>query len=66
MIELHERLAALEERVSINETVNEKILAHVESIDSQLNRYKGFIGAIWFAISCVGVFFSAIKFFHRG
>lgn len=66
MIEIHERLAALEERVSINETVNDKILKHVESIDSHLNRYKGFIGAVWFAISCVGVFFSAIKFFHKG
>ena len=66
MIEIHERLAALEERVAINETVNEKILEHVQSIDSQLNKYKGFIGAVWFAISCVGVFFSAIKFFHKG
>jgi hypothetical protein len=66
MIDLHERLAALEERVSINETTNDKILQHVESIDSHLNRYKGFIGAIWFAISCVGVFLSAIKFFHKG
>lgn len=66
MIELHERIAALEERVAINETINEKILQHVESIDSHLNRYKGFIGAIWFAFSCVGVFFSAIKYFHKG
>lgn len=66
MVELHERLAALEERVMIQETTNEKILKHVESIDGQLNKYKGFIGAIWFAISCVGVFFSAIKFFHKG
>jgi hypothetical protein len=65
-IELHERLAALEERVEIQETVNDKILKHVESIDSHLNRYKGFIGAIWFALSCVGVFFSAIKYFHKG
>lgn len=65
-IQLIERLAALEERVAINETVNDKILKHVESIDSHLNRYKGFIGAVWFAISCVGVFFSAIKFFHKG
>ena len=66
MIELHERLAALEERVSIQETTNDKILKHVESIDSHLNRYKGFLGAVWFAISCIGVFFSAIKFFHKG
>jgi hypothetical protein len=66
MIELHERIAAIEERLEIYETTNEKILKHVESIDSHLNRYKGVIGAIWFAISCVGVFFSAFKYFHRG
>jgi len=66
MIELHERIAAIEERLEIYETTNEKILKHVESIDSHLNRYKGFIGAIWFAISCVGVFFSAFKYFHKG
>lgn len=65
-ITIIERLAALEERVLINESVNEKILKHVESIDSHMNKYKGFIGAIWFAISCVGVFLSAIKFFHKG
>lgn len=66
MIELHERVAALEERLGITEETNEKILKHVESIDAHLNRYKGFLGAVWFAISCVGVFFSAIKFFHKG
>lgn len=65
MIELHERVAALEERLGITEETNEKILKHVESIDAHLNRYKGFLGAVWFAISCVGVFFSAIKFFHK-
>lgn len=66
MIELHERVAALEERLGITEETNDKILKHVESIDAHLNRYKGFLGAVWFAISCVGVFFSAIKFFHKG
>jgi hypothetical protein len=66
MIELHERVAALEERLSINEETSDKILKHVESIDAHLNRYKGFLGAVWFAISCIGVFFSAIKFFHKG
>lgn len=65
-IELHERVAALEERLQINEETSDKILKHVESIDAHLNRYKGFLGAIWFAISCIGVFFSAIKFFHKG
>jgi hypothetical protein len=66
MIELHERVAALEERLDIYEQTNEKILKHVESIDSHLNRYKGFIGAIWFSLSCIGVVLSAIKYLHKG
>ena len=64
--ELHERVAALEERLSITEETSEKILKHVQSIDAQLNKYKGFIGAIWFAISCIGVFLSAFKYIHKG
>jgi hypothetical protein len=66
MTELHERVAALEERLEIAEETGDKILKHVESIDAQLNKYKGFIGAIWFAISCVGVFLSAFKYLHKG
>jgi hypothetical protein len=66
MTELHERVAALEQaRKDDRETIT-KILAHVKSIDENMNRYKGFIGAVWFAISCIGVFFSAFKFFHKG
>lgn len=66
MTELHERIAALEERAELEFQRTEKILKHVESIDAQLNRYKGFIGAIWFAISCVGIFLSGWKFLHKG
>lgn len=66
MTELHERVAALEERVQTSEETQDKILKHVQSIDAQINKYKGFLGAIWFAISCVGVFLSAIKYFHKG
>lgn len=66
MIELHERVAALEARLEVTEETNEKILTHVKSIDDNLSRYKGFIGAIWFAFSCIGVFFSAFKYFHKG
>lgn len=66
MIDLHERVAALEERAEMNERTQDKILKHVESIDSQLNKYKGFIGAIWFAVSCIGIFLSGWKFFHKG
>jgi hypothetical protein len=65
MTELHERVAALEaDRDTDRESIDE-ILLHVKSIDEQLNRYKGFLGAIWFAISCVGIFLSGWKFFHR-
>lgn len=66
MIDLHERVAALEQRAEMNEQTQTKILQHVKSIDENLNKYKGFIGAIWFAISCIGVFFSAFKYFHKG
>jgi hypothetical protein len=66
MTELHERIAALEEARAISDEVQAKILKHVESIDAQLNKYKGFIGAIWFAVSCVGIFLSGWKFLHKG
>lgn len=65
MTELHERVAALEaDRDTDRETIAE-ILKHVREINEQLNRYKGFLGAIWFAISCVGIFLSGWKFFHK-
>jgi hypothetical protein len=66
MIEFHERLAALEADRQTDREMIEKVLEEVSSINAHLNKYKGFIGAVWFAISCVGVFFSAIKFFHKG
>lgn len=66
MTELHERVAALEARQDLAEETSEKILAHVKSIDDNLNRYKGFLGAVWFAISCVGIFLSGWKFLHKG
>jgi hypothetical protein len=61
-----ERIAALEEYKQLNEDRIEKILGHVESIDARLNKYQGFIGAIWFLISCVGIFLSGWKFLHKG
>ncbi len=65
MIELHERVAALEQGRKEDKELMERVLAHVKSIDESLNKYKGFIGAVWFVISCIGIFFSAFKFFHR-
>ena len=66
MIELHERVAALEEARRTDRDNIDSILLHVKSIDENLNRYKGFFGAVWFVISCIGIFFSAFKFFHKG
>lgn len=65
MTELHERVAALEQARIDDRKALAEVLAHVKSIDENLNKYKGFIGAVWFVISCIGIFFSAFKFFHR-
>ena len=62
MTELHERVAALEEAQRINESNIVKILNKVESIDAHLNKYKGFFGAIWLIISCIGIALSAWKY----
>jgi hypothetical protein len=66
MIELHERIAALEQAQETSEETQAKILAHVQNIDARLNKYQGFLGAIWFCISCVGIFLSGWKFIHKG
>lgn len=66
MTELHERVAALEADRDTDREIQAKILLHVASIDAQLNKYKGFLGAIWFALSCVGIFLSGWKFLHKG
>jgi len=66
MIELHERVAVLESQVRDAEKLGIKILQELAEIKGEINKYKGFIGSVWFIISCVGVFFSAFKFFHKG
>lgn len=66
MNELHERVVALEEARRISDETQSTILGHVKSIDERLNKYQGFIGAIWFLISCVGIFLSGWKFLHKG
>lgn len=64
--DLQERVVALEEARRISDEVQDKIFTHVKSIDERLNKYQGFIGAIWFLISCVGIFLSGWKFIHKG
>lgn len=66
MDDTKERIAALEADRDTDRQSIAEILAHVKSIDAQLNKYKGFIGAIWFAISCIGIFLSGWKFLHKG
>jgi hypothetical protein len=61
-----ERIVALEEARRISDEIQDQILEHVKSIDARLNKYQGFIGAIWFLISCVGIFLSGWKFLHKG
>ena len=63
---INERLAVVESQLEDNETINQKILAELAGIRGEINKYKGFIGSIWFVISCLGVFISAFKFFHKG
>jgi hypothetical protein len=65
MIDFQERIVALEEARRISDETQDTILGHVKSIDERLNKYQGFIGAIWFLISCVGIFLSGWKYFHR-
>lgn len=60
----NERIAVLEERVQTLEDTNNKMLGLLTEIKGDLNKYKGFIGAIAFCISCVGIFFSGWKFFR--
>lgn len=63
---INERLAVVESRLDDNAEVNQEILTELKSIRGEINKYKGFIGSIWFVISCLGVFISAFKFFHKG
>jgi hypothetical protein len=37
----------------------------VLEIKTELNKYKGFAGGIWFVFSCIGIFIGAWRFFHR-
>lgn len=66
MTNIEERIAVLESKADQNEIDNSAILRELKEIRGEINKYKGFIGSIWFVISCLGVFISAFKFFHKG
>lgn len=63
---INERLAVVESKLEDNEVTNGAILNELKCIRGEINKYKGFIGSVWFVISCLGVFISAFKFFHKG
>jgi hypothetical protein len=64
--ELMERVVALETNHETILATLQEILEEQKSTRAEINKYKGFIGSVWFVISCLGVFISAFKFFHRG
>lgn len=61
-----ERVVVLETEVATLKKTNAQVLQTVLEIKGEINKYKGFIGSVWFVVSCVGIFFSTIKFFHKG
>jgi hypothetical protein len=64
--ELRERVVALETNHEAILTSLDAILVEQKAVRAEINKYKGFIGSIWFVISCLGIFLSAFKFFHKG
>lgn len=64
--ELLERLVAVEQSNIDLKEVLEEIKRDCKETKAEINKYKGFIGSIWFVVSCLGVFFSAWRFFHKG
>lgn len=63
---LLERVVALETSDQSIKEILAEILKEQKETRAEINKYKGFIGSIWFVISCLGVFISAFKFFHKG
>jgi hypothetical protein len=58
---LVDRIVLLEERYRLQEESNDKIIAKLDKIDSELVRYKGFIGGIAFVGGAIFTAFSLFK-----
>lgn len=56
-----ERLAILETKLDSVEEANEKILARLEEMQSDLTRFKGFAGGVLFVASAIGAFLGVLK-----
>lgn len=61
MTEHIERIAVLEAEVKSLKEEQEEILEVVQSIHSELIRYKGFLGGVAFIASGIGVFLTIFK-----
>jgi hypothetical protein len=61
MMEPAERLAILETKLEQVEESNEKILARLEQMQSDLTRFKGFAGGMLFVASAIGAFLGVLK-----
>lgn len=62
---LLERIAKLEQKAETADEQNKQILAMLDEVRGELGRYKGFIGAVSFLISCIGVFFTVWPVFRK-
>lgn len=56
-----ERIAVLESEVKALKEEQDKILEVVQSIHSEMVRYKGFMGGVAFIASGVGIFLTFFK-----
>lgn len=65
MTTLNERIAVLEQKVDQTDKHNKEILLALADIKGELGKYKGFIGAVSFLISCIGIFFTVWPMFKK-
>ena len=56
-----ERIAVLETKAFANSEEHQKMLEKLDSVDSTLKRYKGFVGGILFVLSGIWVILSMFK-----
>lgn len=60
-VEHVERIAVLEAEMKAVKDDQERILASLNNIHSELTRYKGFLGGVAFIASGIGIFLTLFK-----
>lgn len=61
MTEHVERIAVLEAKVEQLNAEQEKVLAKLDEIYSEMTKYRGFLGGIAFIASGIGIFLTLFK-----